>query len=69
MHVNMIEMKASIDVMLIDFIKEFDRLIIKLVHSFTTDLLCRYFFTPLAFLGEDGQSSYQDRWMRHELLM
>ena len=53
MHVNMIDMKVSIDIMLMDFIKEFDRLIIKLVHIFATDLLCWYFFIPLAFWGED----------------
>ena len=49
MHVNMIEMKVSIDVMLMDFIKEFDRLIIKLVHSCATDLLCWYFSPLLPF--------------------
>ena len=50
MHVNMIEMKVSIDVMLMDFIKEFDRLTIKLVHSFATGLLYWYIFRPSCLL-------------------
>ena len=54
MHVNMIEMKVIIDVMSMDFIKEFDRLIIKSVHSFATDLLCWYFSPLLPFWGETG---------------